>query len=313
MRFCFLLPEYRRITLVLCGILFLGSQRLALSANLLQDPSFEDGPPRAVEPQDGFPGVNRPWGGEEPGVVRIVRGTARTGSQSALMQAGSQAQLYQRFPTTPSTEYTATCWIKADPALGVGGDSPALSIRRTDVICPVEQCDDDGDEDLDRSEAIARIPLQVQTTEWEPLTVTFNAGPFTQLAIHLYSVLSDNQFILVDDCSVYAGASPSPVCGDQGCNDDKDYTSPPTDSSPGGACTERYGGQNGFQLCFETSTECGFEAVKDSVQSCDDVCRAGGGQCLRVYGNDSSNPCVALSAPSCAQTARYDDICVCSL
>jgi len=35
MRFCFLLPEYRRITLVLCGILFLGSQRLALSANLL--------------------------------------------------------------------------------------------------------------------------------------------------------------------------------------------------------------------------------------------------------------------------------------
>ena len=50
-----------------------------------------------------------------------------------------------------------------------------------------------------------------------------------------------------------------------------------------------------------------------TVQSCDDVCRAGGGQCLRVYGNDSSNPCVALSAPSCAQTARYDDICVCSL
>ena len=112
---------------------------------------------------------------------------------------------------------------------------------------------------------------------------------------------------------MYAGESPGPVCGDQGCNDDKDYTSPPTDSSPGGACTERYGGQNGFQLCFETSTECGFEAVKDSVQSCDDVCRAGGGQCLRVYGNDSSNPCVALSAPSCAQTARYDDICVCSL
>jgi pimeloyl-ACP methyl ester carboxylesterase len=87
----------------------------------------------------------------------------------------------------------------------------------------------------------------------------------------------------------------------------------PTDRRPGGTCTERYGGHNGFQLCFATSTECGFEAVKNSVQSCDDVCRAGGGQCLRVYGNDSGNPCVALSEPSCAQTERYDDICVCSL
>jgi hypothetical protein len=203
MKSCFSLSVSWCLALVVCEILCVGARSWALSTNLLQDPSFEDGPPRAVETLD------RPWGGEEAkeNAVRIVRGSAHTGSQSARMQAASQAVLWQRFPTTPHTAYSATCWIKADPTLGVGGDSPALSIRRTDVICPVEACDDDGDEDLDHSEAIAWVSLQVQTTAWEPITVHFNAGPFTQLAIHLYSVLSGNQFILVDDCSVHEGRS----------------------------------------------------------------------------------------------------------
>jgi hypothetical protein len=298
MRSFFPQPEYWHIALVVCGILCVSSPRWSLSANLLQDPSFEDGAPRAVAVLD------QPWGGEDEGDgngVLIVRGIARSGSQSARMQASPEAVLWQRFPTTLNTDYTATCWIMADPALGVGGDGPAFSIRRTDVICPVEECDDDGDEDLDHSEAIARVPLQVQTTDWEQITVNFNSGPLTQLAIHFYSVLNGNQFILVDDCSVDPVGSPDPIVG--------------SPDPSGGSCTGRYGSERGFQVCFETGTECGFEAVKDSVQSCDDVCRAGGGQCVRTYGNNSSTACVATSEPSddCARTNRYDDICVCSL
>lgn len=229
MRSFFPLAVYWPIALVFCGVLCVGSQSWAQSANLLQDPSFEDGPPRAVEILDW------PWGGEdesEENGVLIVQGIARSGSQSARMQAAPEAVLWQRFPATPDTDYTATCWIKADPALGVGGDSPALSIRRTDVICPVEECDDDGDEDLDHSEALAQVPLQVQTTDWEPITVNFNSGPFTQLAIHLYSVLNGNQFILVDDCSVNEGGSQDPVCGEQGCTGGEECIACPPPAAP---------------------------------------------------------------------------------
>ena len=143
MKSCFSLSASWCLVLVVCGILCVGARSWSLGANLLQDPSFEDGPPRTVET------LERPWGGEEAkeNAVRIVRGSAHTGSQSARMQAASQAVLWQRFPTTPNTEYTAACWIRAEPALGVGDDSPALSIRRTDVICPVEECDDDGNKE----------------------------------------------------------------------------------------------------------------------------------------------------------------------
>jgi hypothetical protein len=83
----------------------------------------------------------------------------------------------------------------------------------------------------------------------------------------------------------------------------------------GDPCTAKYGGQNGFQLCFETATECGIEAVKNSVQSCDDVCAAAGGQCVGVHGNNSSDPCTDLGDKpgACGDTSTYDDICVCSL
>jgi hypothetical protein len=90
-----------------------------------------------------------------------------------------------------------------------------------------------------------------------------------------------------------------------------DLGSPGPSNSP---CQDRYGRQDGFQLCWETATECGFEAVKDYGQSCDDVCRAGGGQCLTIYGNNSRTPCVAGDEVpgGCARTGFYDDICVCS-
>jgi hypothetical protein len=116
------------------------------------------------------------------------------------------------------------------------------------------------------------------------------------------------------DCSVEERVSQEAVCGDQVCGSGETCQSCPADCGACDVCTERYGGTNGFQLCFETETECGVEAVKNSVQSCDDVCSAGGGQCLTIYANDNSNPCVAVvEVPGgCARTGFYDDICVCS-
>src|SRR5262249_54062493 len=126
----------------------------ALGGNLLFDPSFEDGPVRVVGPLD------RPWGGEEDeqNAVIITQGIARTGNQSARMQAADQAQLWQRFPVNPGTDYTATCWIAADPALGLSdglpGHDAAMIILRTDVVCPVDVCDNDGDEDIDHGQGV---------------------------------------------------------------------------------------------------------------------------------------------------------------
>jgi hypothetical protein len=73
------------------------------------------------------------------------------------------------------------------------------------------------------------------------------------------------------------------------CTDEHELFSDQTDADVRSACTERYGHQNGFMLCFEVGMECGFEAVKDPGQTCDQLCAAGGGRCLRVYGNLSTD------------------------
>ena len=186
------------------------------------------------------------------------------------------------------------------PALesqGAFGAAPPWR-RQTQILNQYDDCCFTPEPD-----AAQRYVCDVQTVLY---TLALDTGPAGSFVFEYDAAASTHQISLdalaqVIVPTLQAGAE-GPLAG-----------SCPTDRRPGGTCTERYGGQNGFQLCFATSTECGFEAVKDPVQSCDDVCRAGGGHCLRVYGNDSSNPCVALSEPSCARTQRYDDICVCSL
>jgi hypothetical protein len=129
--------------------------------------------------------------------------------QQSRDPGGNEALLAQRFPVSPYTDYTATCWIRADPALGLGSDSPGLYIVRTDVVCPVSVCDDDGDEDIDHAVGVAVVPFSIQSADWTPVTANFNSGSATRLALSTYSVLTGAQFILVDDCSVNQVLPPS--------------------------------------------------------------------------------------------------------
>src|SRR5262249_24530580 len=117
----------------------------------------------------------------------------------------------------------------------------------------------------------------------------------------------------------------SDVCGSTICGQDSEVYSCTKDGyldtgascgSMGTSCAAKYQGQGGIQLCLESTTECTLESVNDGTRSCDDVCNAGGGTCLRVYGNNSSNPCAPTGEKpgACGViTGSYDDLCVCSL
>jgi hypothetical protein len=99
------------------------------------------------------------------------------------------------------------------------------------------------------------------------------------------------------------------------CTETREFFPGGSDAGARVSCTDRYGATRGFRLCFDFGAECGFEAFKASVTSCDQVCAAGGGRCVRAYGNDSTgDTCVPNSTPpdGCTRTNRDDDICVCS-
>jgi len=147
-----------------------------------------------------------PWTGEEDNSGFVVQGNAHSGSQFVRFTPSpgplNQAVLTQRFATNPNTDYTATCWFAGDPAVGVGDDA-AMSIGIVnDPPCPVDVCDDDGDEDVDHAVAVAMLPLAVQTTDWVPVTLYFNSGDATHMFLQFFSVLHGSQFWQVDDCSV---------------------------------------------------------------------------------------------------------------
>jgi hypothetical protein len=201
MRSCFPRPKYGRIALVFCGMLCVqGARSWSLSANLLQDPDFEDGPPRVLTLTEG------PWTGEEEDSGFVVQGDAHSGSQFLRFTESpgplNQATLTQRFDTNPNTDYTATCWFAGDPDAGLGDDASMFIGIVNDPPCPPDVCDDDGDEDVDHAAMVATLPLAVQTTDWVPVTLTFNSGDATHMFLQFFSVLHDSQFWQVDDCSV---------------------------------------------------------------------------------------------------------------
>ena len=68
----------------------------------------------------------------------------------------------------------------------------------------------------------------------------------------------------------------------------------------------------GFELCGEDPTQCSFNATKDGVESCDDVCTAHGGACLEVFTNGGSNLCAGNEVAECSLDSHVDDICVCT-
>src|SRR5215470_12817127 len=99
--------------------------------NLVQDPSFEDGAPRGLNPTDS------PWGGEEPPAgVQIMQGSAKDGTQFARMQfvsgTGSecpgcnQSFLFQRIDVTPDTDYLISYWIRGTTLVTSGIQIPFL-------------------------------------------------------------------------------------------------------------------------------------------------------------------------------------------
>jgi hypothetical protein len=178
-------------------------------ANLLSDPGFEEGPPRVLG------GFDTPWGGEEPGAAVIMQGDAHSGRQFLRMQvsqtSGNQAFVYNRFRAKPNTNYTLTFWTRGTPNDSVSasararflGDCHTAGPGGTD-ICP----DDDGDEDLDLGPEPPDYPklLLGETTvsgapAWTPVSLTFNSGKYTELAVVFFGVFGAGH-IDVDDVSV---------------------------------------------------------------------------------------------------------------
>ena len=321
----------------------IGSQGSALSENLLSDPGFEDDPARNLEGGD-----STPWFGEENGTAQVVQGDAHGGSQFGRLQpVGGDSFIYHRFTAEPNTDYTLTFWSRGTASRSLTGSARARFLGDCNTIpqgCP----DSDGDEDMDLGpeppnydKLILNGATVSGTDDWQQTSVTFNSGNYTELGIVFYAEFFDaGEHLDIDDVSVTKngwvapscdchgtdeGGNPvqSSVCGSTVCGSDQqiwsctesDYQPTGQACGGGGSCGDHYGGTNGFQLCFESPTECGFNAVKDGALSCDDVCAAGGGTCVRVLGNDSSAPCVATGEhpDGCSDTSKYDDICVCSL
>ena len=123
---------------LVCGVAACALGLSASGINLVQDPSFEERPPRGLDPHD------RPWGGEEegsPAGVEIMRGSAADGKQFARMQFVhgtdsecfdcNQSFLFQRIDVIPNTDYIFSYWIRGTTSLSFGDpNSTTATITR---------------------------------------------------------------------------------------------------------------------------------------------------------------------------------------
>ena len=82
------------------------------------------------------------------------------------------------------------------------------------------------------------------------------------------------------------------------------------DASPGPLpCDDRYGSADSYERCDAPDDRCAFYSQLGG-QSCEDVCRDLGGQCLEARA-DSANGCADQGAVDCG-TGQSDGICVCT-
>lgn len=81
-------------------------------------------------------------------------------------------------------------------------------------------------------------------------------------------------------------------------------------TNPPLSCSERYGSLPGFMPCEDKPGFCEFY-VKTRDESCDDVCAAKGGACVRAHA-DESNTCVRQESVPCSEPA-FDQLCTCTL
>lgn len=81
----------------------------------------------------------------------------------------------------------------------------------------------------------------------------------------------------------------------------------------GGAisCTDQYDHPNIYELCVERADECEFRARTNNGEQCDDICQAGGGECLAFY-NDINNQCGGHGTEYTCTTPFNSGLCVCS-
>ena len=203
-------------------------------ANLIQNPSFEQGPLRGLDPHD------RPWGGEEegsPAGVEIMRGSAPDGKQFVRMQfvrgTGSecpgcnQSFLFQRIDVTPNTDYIFGYWIRGTTFVKTGIQIPFLddchnyppppSDPKRANLCP----DDDGDEEVDlgptppnyEKELVAEYDSDTPTsnTEWSFISHRFNSGPHSVLYVSYFNVYYGSDHTDIDNVNVTAESASAPA------------------------------------------------------------------------------------------------------
>jgi len=202
--------------------------------NLVADPSFENAPPRGLDPHD------TPWGGEEegsPAGVEIMQGSAADGNQFARMQSVSgtgsecpgcnQSFMFQRIDVTPYTDYTFSFWLRGTTLVTSGIQIPFLdnchnyppppSDPTRPDLCP----DNDGDEMLDLGptppnydkEFVIKNDSEYPTsvTNWTLISHPFNSGPHSILYVRFYNVYSGSDHTDIDNVSVTASGTPSPT------------------------------------------------------------------------------------------------------
>jgi hypothetical protein len=222
------------VTALACGVPTYSLEPGASGVNLVQDPSFEQRPPRGLDPHD------RPWGAEEegsPAGVEIMQGAAAHGKQFARMQSvrgtGSecpgcnQSFLFQRIDVTPNTDYVLTYWIRGTtpvssaiqiPFLGDCHNSPPPPSDPTRAnLCP----DDDGDEEVDlgptppnyEKEYVGEYDSDTpgSNTDWSLISHRFSSGPHSVLYVRYFNVYYGSDHTDIDNVSVATEGASSPV------------------------------------------------------------------------------------------------------
>jgi fibronectin type 3 domain-containing protein len=144
--------------------------RLLPSANLIQDPNFENEPLGALGPS------SKPWGGEEPGGQSVImQGVGPHGNITKFDRLnGDNSQLFQFVDLKADTSYVLTYWISGTPG------ATLIPIIHTFLG---DDPDGDGDANNDHDAGIAAATVNTGSGGWHQESMTFNSGPFSAVDI----------------------------------------------------------------------------------------------------------------------------------
>jgi hypothetical protein len=170
----------------------------ATTINLIQDPSFEDGPPRELN------GFSRPWVGEEASQVFIANDDpAHQGTQYAKM-IGSTGQLMQMVGLSLNTGYRVSAFVSGTPGIDQHATQPDW-IRGFFVAPrggPDAEDPPDGDDGFDGPPYLKAVPITTGSGDWQELAFTFNSGPYSEVSVNFDVRFFSDEILKVDDVSV---------------------------------------------------------------------------------------------------------------